>query len=282
MNILINVKGVDGINQNKLIQFLQGQNANSVKRHLNHLKNRKNLAQKKAYINAQLEHQDFFQPIVSQLQNAGLILNKDFTKNQLARNSTTIVNLGSKLQSVGMYKNPYLRLLFTATNKVKQSLDKDPSGKNLQNIVSSAEKARQQFMAKQFMAASRPRIPSSLMGSAFQQTINLNKRIRKYFGNNSTMNLSSVTSKPDFVKFLNRRGPKKPDETLNTVRKQFYTQSELNRLGLNQTERNFFKKLNPTKILNRTNLTNEQKIKALRNLKSSTERVGRTIMFSRS
>jgi hypothetical protein len=241
MNVLLNVSRVS-INQPNLIRFLQGQNANSVKRHLNALKNRTN-SQKKAYINAQLGHQDMFRPkpiqvnsrrlvpIISNLQKAGLVLDKDFTRNQLARNVNTIGNIGTRLKAAGMYRNPYLRLLFTATNKVKQSLNRDPTGKNLEQMVARAKSAQQAFMVREFTGF--PRIPASRMGNAAQHTLNLNKQIRAYFGNN-VGNVRNVTSKPDFVQFLQRRGPKKNGETLNSVHRE-YVQEYFSKLFSTET-----------------------------------------------
>lgn len=143
----MNVKNVQNINQNKLIKFLQSQNANAVKRHLNAIRNR-NTSQKKAYINAQLENLPV-NNIVSNLQRSGLVLNKNFTKNQLVRNANKIGILGNKLKAAGMFKNPYLKLLFTRTNTVKNSLNKDPSGENLRRIVNQITTAKRRITLHQ-------------------------------------------------------------------------------------------------------------------------------------
>lgn len=317
MNVLINVKGVQGINQNKLIKFLQGQNANAVKRHLNALMNRKNISQKKAYVNAQLEN--LFTPrppnkprgpnsspirrntkmnqLVSKLQEAGLILNKNYTKNQLRKNENRIGRLGNKLESVGLFKNPYLKLLFTRTNNMERELGKNNNGKSLKNFISRAQAARQAFMARNFIRGGGPRIPQTSMATAFQQSINLNKRIRTYFGLGPNSNLTHITSKPDFVKFLNNRGPKRNGDTLNNVHRKYVqknlskmfnksNEQKLRNLGLNEQTVKFFKTMyvnkgRPINILNKSNMTPNQKKNALLQLKQAAGRAATTIMFGR-
>jgi hypothetical protein len=231
---------VKNINQNKLIKFIQGQPTNAVKRHLNALQNRKNTAQKKAYINAQLEnlftrrgtnsnsleHKNL-NKIVSSLQKSGLVINKNFTRNQLVKNSNRIGLLSKKLQNLQLYKNPYLRLLFTKTNNVQRALNKNNTGNALKKMVQNAQQAQQAFMARQFIGSSR--IPQTSIGQVFQQSINLNKKIRNYFKLQPNANLRYVTSKPDFVKFLNKRGPMKNGDTLNNVHRE-YVRKNFNRI----------------------------------------------------
>ena len=230
---------------------------------------------------------------MSNLQRAGLILNKNFTKNQLVKNENRIGKLANKLESVGLYEKPYLKLLFTRTNFIENELLKNGTGKTLRNSVARAESARQAFMARQFRGSTR--IPeTSRMGNAFQQTLNLNRKIREYFGNN-VGNLGYITSKPDFVKFLNNRGPKKNGETLKNVHRQyvqnsfsklFNTEQRLKNLGLNEPTVKFFKNMyinkgRPINILNKTNMTKNQKKNALLKLKQSAARIAGTIMFGR-
>ena len=180
---------------------------------------------------------------------------------------------------------------------VERELGKNNNGKSLKNFISRAQAARQAFMARNFIRGGGPRIPQTSMATAFQQSINLNKRIRTYFGLGPNSNLTHITSKPDFVKFLNNRGPKRNGDTLNNVHRKYVqknlskmfnksNEQKLRNLGLNGQTVKFFKTMyvnkgRPINILNKSNMTPNQKKNALLQLKQAAGRAATTIMFGR-
>ena len=109
--------------------------------------------------------------------------------------------------------------MFTLTNNIERELGKNNNGQALKNYVSRGESSKQAFMMRQFLGS--PRIPQTAMGTALQQSINLNKKIRNYFSLGPNSNLTHITSKPDFVKFLETRGPKRNGETVNNVHREY-------------------------------------------------------------